>query len=272
MPAAMQLAAKSMNMTMSEFTKQMELGKISVDKFMPAFTKAMKEMAAPGLAKAMKTMNIAFQKMVANGKLLVDAIFQSGVGELFTQIFNSLSDIFTVMRPIMSFLFGFMSAFLKAVIFPIRVAIALVADLVDLVSKGFQSAFGTSLDSAMSKIGNFFGFLTSIFTGVFNIVGKIVTGIGKFFGNISPTLTIAKKFPGASETIGKAASKTAEVAGAIGRSTYTKVGGVGAASTEAANSEISTRVYVEATGELKDYMRQNERQKPKTTMSTNIRG
>ena len=268
----MSIAAKSMNMNMAEFTKAMEDGRLSAVEFMPAFTKAMRQMAAPGLDKAFKSMQVSFNKMVQNGKLLIDAIFQSGVGELFTQIFNSLSDIFAIMRPIMSFLFGFMSAFIKAVIFPIRLAIALVADLVDLVSKGFQSAFGTSLDSAMAKIGNFFGFLTSIFTGVFNVVGKIVTGIGKFFGNISPTLAIAKKFPGASETIGKAASKTAEVAGAIGRSTYTKVGGVGAASTEAANSEISTRVYVEATGELKDYMRQNEREKPRTTMSTNVRG
>ena len=272
LPSVMSIAAKSMNMTMAEFTKAMEDGRLSAVEFMPAFTKAMREMAAPGLDKAFKSMQVSFNKMVQNGKLLVDAIFQSGVGELFTQIFNSLSDIFTVMRPIMSFLFGFMSAFLKAVIFPIRLAIALVADLVDLVAKGFQSAFGTSLDSAMAKIGNFFGFLTSIFTGVFNFVGKIVTGLGKLFGKLSPTMAVARRFPGASEAIGSAASKTASVAGAIGRSPYTKVGGAGAAGTEAANSEVTSRVFVEFTGEGKEYLRQNEREKPRTTMSTNVRG
>lgn len=268
----LQLAAKSVNMTTQEFTKAMEEGKIAAEDFLPAFTKGLREMAAPGIAKALKTMNTSFQRMMANGKLLIRAIFESGVGELFTQIFNSLSDIFAIMRPIMSFLFGFMSAFIKAVIFPIRLAIALVADLVDLVAKGFQSAFGTSLDSAMAKIGNFFGFLTSIFTGVFNFVGKIVTGLGKLFGKLSPTMAVARRFPGASEAIGSAASKTASVAGAIGRSPYTKVGGAGAAGTEAANSEVTSRVFVEFTGEGKEYLRQNEREKPRTTMSTNVRG
>jgi len=272
MPGVLQLAAESMEMTTETFLKKMEEGLIKSKDFLPVFTKALREMAAPGLEKAFKTMNVAMKRMVQNGKLLIDAIFQSGVGELFTQIFNSLTDVFQIMQPIMSLLFGFLSAFIKAVIFPIRLAIALIADLVDMVATGFQNVFGVSLDKAMAKIGNFFGFLTSIFSGIFSFVGKIVSGIGGLIGKVSPTMAVARKFPGASETIKQATTKAGEIAGKIGRSTYTKAGGVGASTSEVIGSEAASRVFVEFTGEGKEYLRQNEREKPRTTMSSNIRG
>jgi len=223
MPAVMSIAAKSMSMTTQELIKAMEQGEIAAKDFLPAFSKAMGEMAKPGLAKSFKTMNVAYKRMVQNGKLLVDAIFKSGIGDLFTQIMNTISDTFTIMQPIMSFLGGFLSSFLKAVIFPIRLAIALVADLVDLINYGLKEKFGTNLTEIFAFIGKAVGFLASLFTGIFNIVGKAVSWIGKALSKISPTVWFAKKV-GAGPTIAEGFKKAGSVARAVGTHTQTKVG------------------------------------------------
>ena len=59
MPAVMQIAAKSVNMTTDQFLKAMEEGKISAEEFLPAFSSAMRDLAAPGLDKAFKSVSFA---------------------------------------------------------------------------------------------------------------------------------------------------------------------------------------------------------------------
>lgn len=284
MPAAMQLAAKSMNMTMSEFTKQMELGKISVDKFMPAFTKAMREMAAPGLAKAMKTMNIAFQKMQANGKLLIDAIFQSGVGELFTDVFNMLSDVFTAMQPVMSMLFSFLSTIIRTVIFPLRLLAALFRDIVVFTDHWLKNTFGVGLNEIFAGIGKVAAYIASIFFNVFSVIGKMLSPLIKaaqwLFGK-SAAFKVGKATVEGSSALKSVASQAgsaakaggteaARIAQRIAQSERVRMG-VSTSATGMAAIEGSQKLSIEFTGEAKDNLRANER-RSSTQLNVNSRG
>ena len=286
LPSVMSIAAKSMNMTMAEFTKAMEDGRLSAVEFMPAFTKAMREMAAPGLDKAFKSMQVSFNKMVQNGKLLVDAIFQSGVGELFTQIFNSLSDVFQIMQPILSGLFSFASTILKVIIFPIRLAIAMIRDVIVLFDNWLKDTWGTGLNEIMAGLGKVAGYIVTIFGTVGKVVGAIfnpiIKGIRWLFGK-SPTVGLGKKMMGDlparhQETImgyGKAAKEAASTAGRVGsavlNSRYTKAVAVGAAGAEA-GQYIFSETKVEFTGKAADMLRQNNRESSSRTVQSNVRG
>lgn len=77
---------------------------------------------------------------------------------------------------------------------------------------------------------------------------------------------------GASQQVSEVVHKAGSVARTVGTSTQTKVGSALAAGSEIAGSEVTTRVYMELTGEAKEMFRQNSREKPKTTISTNTRG
>ena len=122
LPAAMTIAAKSMNMSMREFTKAMENGEISAREFMPAFSKAMQEMAEPGLERAFKSMELAFKRVRENFNLFVEDLFASGIGDIFTSLFDTLSNIFKVLGPFISFFGGLLTGILKPIVYTLEFA------------------------------------------------------------------------------------------------------------------------------------------------------
>lgn len=274
MPAVMQIAAKSMNMSAQEFLKAMENGAISAQEFMPVFTKAMQEMAAPGLNKAFKTMNTSFKRMTQQGKLLIKALFDSGVGELFTQIFNSLSDIFEVMQPIFSLLGSFASTVIKTIIFPIRLVIALIRDAVVFTDYWLNKTFGVGLNKILSVVGEVGALLITIFGNVFKFVGKIISPVVSAIKWILSKLSIFKVGKAAVQGSGvmntavgarvaQGAQAGANEAGSIARNianstavqrTMKASAGVLSAQ-EAVN--INQRVSLELTGPAKDVFREN---------------
>jgi len=282
LPAAMTIAAKSMGMTMKEFSKAMESGSLSAEEFMPKFTEAMRQMAEPGLGKAFKSMMVAFNKMVSQGKLLVDAIFRSGVGELFTQIFNSLSDVFQIMQPIFSLLFSFASTFLKIVIFPIRLVIALIRDMTVMFDNWLKDSFGTGLNELMTGIGKVAAFISSIIGGIANTIGWILKGVAKVFG-FTGTAQVGKSAfaalpKGTQETIqgyvaaGRAGAETAAKIGkGIAGSRYTKASAVGMGAQETGHY-IYTNTTLELSGTAADALRENTRQSTTTAVPSNNRG
>ena len=280
LPAAMTIAAKSMGMTMKEFSKAMESGSLSAEEFMPKFTEAMRQMAEPGLGKAFKSMMVAFNKMVSQGKLLVDAIFRSGVGELFTQIFNSLSDVFQIMQPIFSLLFSFASTFLKIVIFPIRLVIALIRDMTVMFDNWLKDSFGTGLNELMAGVGKVVGYIFTALGGIGKMINGIVKGI-KWVLGVSPTAQAAKaasagavesgRLANAASLAKSAKSTAASVGRVIGGRTYGSVT-AGAMGAQEAGQYIFTNTKVEFTGEASDWIRQNTRQSTTTAVPSNNRG
>lgn len=272
MPGVLQMAAKSMKMTTEEFLAAMEAGQVKAEEFLPVFTKALREMAAPGLDKAFQSMNVAFKKMTQNAKLFVKALFESGIGDLFTSIFNTLSNVFQIMSPVISLLGGLITAVLK----PIFYVLEAITDAIAYLVNALDDALGGKLNEYMAMIGQIGGFLLSIFGKLASAIGWVVKGIGKLFrmlpsvrfaGSMSKAEGAGGMLARASQTVSGAASKAGQVGSkALNSTAYrTTAAGVGA-------SELyQQKVAVEFTGEARDNLRQNKRESTVRTINTNSR-
>ena len=179
MPAVMQLASKSVGMTSEEFVKAMENGEISAKKFLPAFTNALREMAAPGLAKALQTVSLAQKQLTANWKLFKDSIFTSGLGEFFKELFYTLDDFLVILKPIAVFLISTLTMFLRSVLFPIRLAIAAIADLIDNINYYLKKFLGFDLDDVAKVLGQIAGFILSVLAAGSGLVSAFFKGLTK---------------------------------------------------------------------------------------------
>lgn len=270
MPAVLQLAAKSMNMSTKELLSAMEAGDLDAASFLPNFTAALREMAEPGLEKSFKSMNMSWKRMMANLALLVDTILRSGVGELFTQIFNSLSDIFTAVAPLLSFLGAFASTIIKVLIFPIRLALAAIRDIFVLIDMKLKEITGSGLNDMMAKLGEIVGYIFSLFAGVGRaleiilnpfvklfkfIFGNSVTSrIGRSAYNAAPER--AQKFiRDYSKPIIAAGSTAGKIAGSVVRSKYTTGSAMGAGAVDAYNMYNRNTVEIELKEEAGDVFR-----------------
>ncbi len=201
MPAVMQVAAKSVNMTTQEFLKAMENGEIAAEKFLPAFSGAMREMAAPGLEKAFTTTRVAQNRMMAELNLFIKAIMDAGLGELFTEMFNTFTDIIKVLKPIASFIVGVLTPIIKAITFLIRLVFAVLSDLLTV----FKKVFGTEFHEFTATLGKGLGYILSIVTGVGTLIKGAVRLVSKFssFKNIlQKVVDLLKMVPGLGNFVG----------------------------------------------------------------------
>ena len=123
MPAVMQIAAKSMGTTTAEFLKAMEEGKVAAEDFLPAFSAAMRELAAPGLDKAFSTVAIAQKRMMAQWELFKKSLFDAGLDKLFKELFNMGEDLMVVLEPLLTFLMSTLTTILRGILWPIRLVI-----------------------------------------------------------------------------------------------------------------------------------------------------
>jgi len=256
LPAAMTIAAKSMGMTMREFTKAMEAGEITAEKFMPVFSKAMREMAEPGLERAFKSMEVAWKKMTQNAKLFVKALFESGIGDLFTSIFNTLSNVFQIMSPVISLLGGLITAVLK----PIFYVLEAITDAIAYLVNALDDALGGKLNEYMAMIGQIGGFLLSIFGKLASAIGWVVKGIGKLFrmlpsvrfaGSMSKAEGAGGMMARASQAVSGATSKAGQVGTKVLNSPAYRTTAAGVAGAEL----YQQKVAVEFTGEARDNLR-----------------
>ncbi|QDP66600.1 MAG: hypothetical protein Tp1111DCM1126091_106 [Prokaryotic dsDNA virus sp.] len=272
MPAVLGLAADAMGQTTAEFLKNMEKGLVKSEEFLPKFTKALREMAAPGLDKAFKTMNTSFKRLTQNAKLFVKALFESGIGDLFTSIFNTLSNVFQIMSPVISLLGGLITAVLK----PIFYVLEAITDAILYITKALDEALGGKLNEYMAMIGQIGGFLLSIFGKLASVIGWVVKGIGKLFrmlpsvrfaGSMSKAEGASGMMARASQAVSGAASKAGQVGSkALNSTAYrTTAAGVGGAEL------YQQKVAVEFTGEARDNLRQNKRESTVRTINTNSR-
>lgn len=272
MPAVLGLAADAMGMTTEKFLKQMELGAIKSKEFLPLFTDALREMAAPGLDKAFKTMNVAFKRMTQNAKLFVKALFESGIGDLFTSIFNTLSNVFQIMSPVISLLGGLITGILK----PIFYVLEVITDAVVYLVKALDDALGGKLNDYMAMIGQVGAFVLAIFGKLASAIGWVVKGIGKLFrmlpsvrfaGSMSKAEGAGGMMARASQAVSGAASKAGQVGSKALNSTAYRATAAGVGGAEL----YQQKVAVEFTGEARDNLRQNKRESTVRTINTNSR-
>lgn len=272
MPAVLGLAADAMGMTTEVFLKQMEKGLVKSEEFLPKFTTALREMAAPGLNKAFKTMNTSWKRMTQNAKLFVKALFESGIGELFTSIFNTLSNVFQIMSPVISLLGGLITGILK----PIFVLLEAITDVILYLTKALDEALGGKLNEYMAMIGQVGAFLLAIFGKLASAIGWIVKGIGKLF-RMLPSFRIAgamSRKEGAGGMMAKAAhavSGAASKAGQVGSKALNSNAYRATAAGVGASELYQQKVAVEFTGEARDNLRQNKRESTVRTINTNSR-
>lgn len=189
LPSVLSIAAKSIGVTREEFVKMMESGQIAADTFIPAFIGAMREMAQPGLKKAIESTAVAQQQMVNSFTLWKDALFAGGLGEVFEDVFTLIRDILDVTRPWVSLLAGFLAGVLEPVAFVFRLVAAVLGDITDALDYFSQKFLGMSLDEVFSKIGKTLGQIVAFFFGGVVIKGiKMIlgffSGLGRFFGLI----------------------------------------------------------------------------------------
>lgn len=189
LPGVLSIAAKSIGVTREEFVKMMESGQIAADTFIPAFIGAMREMAQPGLKKAIESTAVAQQQMVNSFTLWKDALFAGGLGEVFEDVFTLIRDILDVTRPWVSLLAGFLAGVLEPVAFVFRLVAAVLGDITDALDYFSQKFLGMSLDEVFSKIGKTLGQIVAFFFGGVVIKGiKMIlgffSGLGRFFGLI----------------------------------------------------------------------------------------
>lgn len=281
MPAVMGIAAKSMNMTTAEFLKAMEQGQITAEKFLPVFTKALRAEAEPGIAKALKTTNVAMKKMIQNGKLLVRALFNAGLGDLFTEIFNMLSDIFRIMEPILALFVSFGTTILRAVIFPIRLAIALVADLIKLI----DYAMGGNLTQVMVVLGKIAGFVATIFGSLVKTIRPIFKAFSWMFGKIGqymPSMKMLDKAKDSYSGVRSAVTGAKDIGSRIKTgsknalqkaddSRIISAAGVGQGGVDAYGARNEVKTYIEFTGEAKESLRENRNEGSRRSMKSDTR-
>lgn len=189
LPGVLAIAAKSIGVTRKEFVKMMEQGEIAADTFIPAFISAMREMAQPGLKKAIESTDTAQKQMVNSFTLWKDALFVGGFDQIFEDIFTLIRDILDVTRPWVSLLAGFLAGVLEPVVFLFRLIAAVLGDITDALDYFSQKFLGMNLDEVFSMIGKALGQIVAFFFGGVVIKGiKMIlgffSGLGRFFGLI----------------------------------------------------------------------------------------
>lgn len=173
MPAVMQIAAKSMGMTSEEFLKAMEEGKIAAEDFLPVFSQAMRDLAAPGLDKAFSTVGMAQKRMMAQWELFKKSLFDAGLDKLFKELFNLGEDLMIVLEPFLTFLISTLTTLLRGILWPIRLVIAIIADIIKLINYYMENLLGFNLNDVFEVLGAILGTILSIFMGIFKVVSKI---------------------------------------------------------------------------------------------------
>ena len=195
-----------MGMTTQELGVQLKAGKILAKDMVPKLAKALRELAAPGLEKALKSLTTTEQRMLNTWVDFKNQIFTSGLGTFLQGLYTTFSNLLIMMKPLANILGGIFDG-IQDVLYPIEYMIALFLDWATYMgyldsttqnwAQGAQDAFknigqviGWVLGVwGVSKAVAFAGALGSVLTSVnavriglmalvsSNPVGLLVTGM-----------------------------------------------------------------------------------------------
>ena len=101
------------------------------------------------------------------------------------------------MRPFATFLVSALSAFIRGVLFPIRLVVALIGDLFDLANHYMNKFLGFKLEDVAETIGTIIGSLASLIGGAVGAISKAIRWIVNnsfIFKMIGEAFSVASKY------------------------------------------------------------------------------
>lgn len=149
LPGAVGIAAKAMGITTDELMKRMENGQVAVEEFIGPFTKAIRELAEPGLKQGLNTVGKFFTRFQNQVVQVQGAFMGGGFGNAIKSLLVGFTNILKIAEPVMALLGGALGAFIEDMTFPLRLVFALVLDIANLIG----GAFGWSIDDMNDKFG-----------------------------------------------------------------------------------------------------------------------
>lgn len=116
-----------MGMTTEELGKNLKAGKIMAKDMVPKLAKALRELAAPGLAKSLKTLESTENRLLNTWRSFKDLIFTSGLGDFLGGLYTTFGNLLILMKPLANILGGVTKG-IQDVLYPVEYAIALFLD------------------------------------------------------------------------------------------------------------------------------------------------
>lgn len=161
LPGAFSKAAKSMDLTTSEFIELIESGNLLADEFIPRFAKFLSEDAAPGLDKVTTSLAANIERMKNSFQLFLKAIGDTGALESFNK---GLGVTINILKLLTDFIEGGgVQRALKSLANQFRFQVTLLIDIKD--------SFVDLLNLINDNVP-----ILAILAGVFNVISLAIDG------------------------------------------------------------------------------------------------
>jgi tape measure domain-containing protein len=220
-PGGIRIFADALGVGEQEFFKMMESGSLLAADVLPKVAEQMASVARRGgaLETAIKSNRAAMGRMTTMFQEFKVALFAAGLDELTRGIFQTATNLMFALKPIAVFFTSTLATAIKVASFPIRLIIALMADLTEMfkfeLPEGFSESGskavgfaagllflwkGASLVRKMFKfitgpIGKFAGMLGTA-TATTAIGSKVLIGLGSALGFVGRNIFTLSRFLG----------------------------------------------------------------------------
>lgn len=217
---AYNIAAEAMGMTTEELGKNLKAGKIMAKDMVPKLAKALRELAAPGLAKSLKTLESTENRLLNTWRSFKDLIFTSGLGDFLGGLYTTFGNLLILMKPLANILGGITKG-IQDVLYPIEYAIALFLDWAEAMGylDSTTQNWSQSAQDAFKQVGEVIGWVFGVYA--ISKIGGMVSGLLGMIGVIGKVRTAFMGMLGAEAAVSAAGTA------AIGTSAATAAAGVG---------------------------------------------
>lgn len=214
-----------MGMTTAELGKQLKAGKILAKDMVPKLAKALRELAAPGLEKALNSLTTTEQRMLNTWVDFKNQIFTSGLGSFLGGLYTTFGNLLILLKPLGSVIGGIFDG-IQDILYPVQYSIALFLDWAEAMGFLDVSTQNWSKDTqdAFKQVGEVIGWVLGVWgiskiggmvsglLGMLGVIGKVRTAFVGMLG--AEAAASAVGIGGAAASGAGAASAGAGVAGA----------------------------------------------------------
>lgn len=209
-----------MGMTTEELDKQLKAGKIAANVMVPKLAAALRELAAPGLAKALKTLDSTENRLLNTWRSFKDLIFTSGLGDFLGGLYTTFGNLLILMKPLANILGGVTKG-IQDVLYPVQYAIALFLDWAEAMGylDSTTQNWSQSAQDAFKQVGEVIGWVFGVYA--ISKIGSMVSGLLGMIEVIGKVRTAFMRMLGAEAAVSAAG------AAATGTSAATTAAGIG---------------------------------------------
>lgn len=209
-----------MGMTTQELGVQLKAGKILAKDMVPKLAKALRELAAPGLEKALKSLTTTEQRMLNTWMDFKNQIFTSGLGTFLQGLYTTFSNLLIMMKPLANILGGIFDG-IQDILYPVEYMIALFLDWATYMGylDSTTQNWSQSAQDAFKQVGEVIGWVFGVYA--ISKIGGMVSGLLGMIGVIGKVRTAFMGMLGAEAAVSAAGTA------ATGTSAATAAAGVG---------------------------------------------